>query len=66
MKLKCVCGGNLELRHEFDGCDWNSKHGKGSGFDYPISFVCQKCGSVFEIGRTKKFSDFDECKKKCY
>lgn len=65
-KLKCECGGKLELKHTFDGCDWNSEHGEGSKFDYPILFVCQQCGSVYEIGRTKKFSDFDESKEKCY
>lgn len=59
--LKCpVCGSELELEVSFDGCDWNSKEGEGSGFDNQIALCCPKmgCGRVFPIGRVKKESDF--------
>lgn len=65
-KLKCECGGKLELEKVFDGCDWNSEHGKGSGFDYEIELICQKCGTIYALGRTRRMSDFDECKEKAY
>jgi hypothetical protein len=59
--LKCpVCGSELELEVPFDGCDWNSREGEGSRFDYQIALCCPKmgCGRVFPIGRIKKESDF--------
>ena len=52
-KLKCPrCGGNLELSTSFDGCDWDSVKGEGSGFDYEIALVSD-CGRVYPIGRLK-------------
>lgn len=61
--LKCpVCGTELEFEFSFDGCDWDSKAGEGSGFDNQISLCCPKmgCGRVFPIVRVKKESDFSE------
>ena len=50
-KLKCAnCGENLELDVSFDGCDWDSVKGKGSGYDYEIQLYCE-CGRVYPIGR---------------
>ncbi|MFQ9544996.1 MAG: hypothetical protein ACLR02_08270 [Clostridium sp.] len=65
-KLKCECGGKLELEKVFDGCDWNSEHGEGSRFDYEIELICEKCGAIYALGRTRRMSDFDECKEKAY
>jgi GNAT superfamily N-acetyltransferase len=59
-KLKCAdCGGNLELQIGFDGCDWDSVKGDGSGFEHEIRLVCD-CGRYYPIGRVKKYSDFCE------
>lgn len=64
--LMCGCGGRLEFRRSFDGCDWESEEGEGSKNDYEIALVCKECGTVYAIGRTKKMYDLVECKDKCY
>lgn len=59
--LKCpICGTELELKVSFDGCDWESKEGEGSGFNHMVSLCCPMsgCGRVFPIGRIRKESDF--------
>lgn len=60
-KLKCVCCNSiLKLNISFDGCDWESKEGEGSGFDYEISLLCADCGRIYPIGRVKNSFDFCE------
>jgi len=59
--LKCTdCGHDLKLSVAYDGCDWNSEKGEGSGFDYEIYFTCVSCGSVYPIGRLQHGYDFCE------
>lgn len=60
-RLKCAsCGSDLELRVEFDGCDWETVAGENSGYKYPISLICQNnnCRNVYIIGRLKNEFDF--------
>ena len=54
--LKCVaCGSEkLELIVAYDGADWCSVHGEGSGFDYCIDLVCFECGRAYPVARAKK------------
>jgi len=60
-KLKCArCGSDLNLSVPFDGCDWDSVKGEGSGFDYNISLDCSACGRTYAIGRLKSRFDFCE------
>ena len=61
-KLKCTkCGADLELSVGFDGADWDSVKGEGSGFDYSIKLSCiGKCGRIYNIGRVKNAMDFCE------
>lgn len=57
-KLKCTrCGSVLRINIAFDGCDWNSEKGKGSGYDYEVGLACDKCGSFYPIVRTKNEHD---------
>jgi len=60
-KLKCTdCGGNLELHVAFDGCDWDSVKGAGSGFKFEIILSCVNCPRIYPIGRLKNEFDFSE------
>lgn len=60
-KLQCVnCNDPLSLSIAYDGCDWDSVAGEGSGFDCCIALYCTSCGRVYTIGRVKDFSDFSE------
>jgi len=53
-KLKCTdCGGDLKLTVGFDGCDWNSVKGEGSGFGFAIHLDCANCPRCYPIGRLK-------------
>lgn len=62
-KLQCPgCGYNLKLIIGYSGCDWDTTKGEGSGFNYPVSLKCNKCGRVYTIGHVKKEKDFAEMK----
>lgn len=55
-KLKCPhCGDELHLELGFDGCDWESEAGEGSGYNYQLYLACNRygCGNVFPIVRLK-------------
>ncbi|MCH5297404.1 MAG: hypothetical protein J1E85_07025 [Ruminococcus sp.] len=59
--FRCSCGSeNITCSIEYDGCDWKSEEGKGSGFDYEISLACKNCGRVYPIGRLKSEHDFSQ------
>ena len=60
-KLKCpACGGNLKLTIGYDGCDWDSVKGEGSGFGYEITLDCFDCPRLYAIGRLKNEFHFSE------
>lgn len=57
-KLKCPhCNHILTIDFVYDGCDWNSEAGEGSGYDYEVGLVCNHCGSYYPIVRTRKIND---------
>lgn len=54
LKLKCPnCNEILKLEFSYDGCDWNSVKGEGSGYYYSVDLVCPNCGRIYPIVRTK-------------
>ncbi len=53
-----ACGAELELHIGYDGCDWNSIAGEGSGFDYSVHLQCTCCPRTYPVGRVKKEKDF--------
>lgn len=57
-KLKCSeCGHILTIDFGYDGRDWDSVEGKGSGYGYEVGLVCKHCGSYYPIVRTKGIND---------
>lgn len=57
-KLKCPhCNEVLTISFGYDGCDWNSEEGEGSGYGHEVGFVCDKCGSYYPIVRTRGIND---------
>ena len=45
-KLKCPgCGHILTIDFGYDGCDWDSEAGEGSGYGYEVGLVC-KVGEI--------------------
>lgn len=57
-KLKCPhCNEVLTISFGYDGCDWNSEEGEGSGFGHEVGLVCNSCGSYYPIVRTKGIND---------
>lgn len=58
-----ACGAELEVQVWFDGCDWDSEAGEGSGFDYPIHLECTACPRIYPIGRLKREEDFSKEKE---
>lgn len=57
-KLKCPgCGHILTIDFGYDGCDWDSEDGEGSGYGYEVGLVCNHCGSYYPIVRTKGIND---------
>jgi len=63
IKLKCpTCNVNFKLLVEFSGCDWDTKKGEGSNYNYPISLNCSKCGAVYTLGHLKNECDFSVMK----
>lgn len=62
--LACpACGAELETNISYDGCDWNSQAGGGSGFDWEITLACTRCSRLFPVGRVKRLVDFSENKE---
>lgn len=62
-KLKCpVCGGELHLSLGYDGCDWDSAAGEGSGYGYSLSLICrtETCRRAYELGRLRDSLEFSE------
>ncbi|MFR1687967.1 MAG: hypothetical protein ACLSVX_12395 [Massilimicrobiota timonensis] len=58
LKLKCNgCGNVLEITFGYDGCDWHSEAGEGSGYGYEVGLVCNHCGNYYPIVRTKGIND---------
>jgi hypothetical protein len=60
-KLDCpLCRAPLKLAIGFTGCDWLTKAGEGSGYDYFVSLDCTNdaCGAVYNIGHLKREADF--------
>ena len=59
--IKCVACGSEDMRLHvgFDGADWNSAKGEGSGFDYCIDLVCEDCGRCYPVCRTN--NEFAVC-----
>lgn len=69
-KLKCpACDSDLELSVGFTGCDWDTKAGEGSGYDYPLSLDCtnNNCARVYPLVHLKNENCFSEVldKYKC-
>lgn len=59
--LVCAaCGAALELEVWYDGCDWHSKAGEGSGFNYSVTLSCTSCPRIYPVGRVKQLKDFCE------
>lgn len=57
-----VCGAELKVSISYDGCDWDSVAGEGSGYKWSINLDCTSCSRTFPIGRVKKENDFCENK----
>lgn len=56
--LKCpYCDTELELSIGYDGCDWNSAAGEGSGFGHIVSLECPNDGYIFPLLRVKESCD---------
>lgn len=53
--LKCsACGSYaIKLSVYYDGADWNSEKGEGSGFKYGIDLYCDDCGRAYPVCRLK-------------
>lgn len=64
-KLKCTdCKEPLSFFIGYDGCDYDSVAGEGSGFNCCIFLRCTNCGKVYTLGRVKDFSEFSESVEK--
>lgn len=59
--LKCVAckSENLKMHVYYDGADWNSEKGEGSGFDYEVTLVCEDCGRAYPVCRVN--NEFAVC-----
>ena len=65
-KLTCPsCGSELHLHMGFDGCDWESVAGEGSGYNWSLYLACpsEDCGRIYQLirmkGRPTEYSDPD-------
>ncbi len=57
--LRCpACGSELEVSISYNGCDWDSEAGEGSGFNYTIYLSCTHCARTYPIGHIKRENDF--------
>lgn len=63
--LVCAgCGNNdLDFHVMYTGADWNCEAGEGSGYDFEVSLVCDKCGRIYTIGHVKSESDISPVKQ---
>ena len=62
-KIKCPnCGSELYLQLGYDGCDWDTVAGDGSGYDFPLSLCCHnnQCACIFTLGRLRNEFAFSE------
>lgn len=57
------CGAELEVSVAYDGCDWDSVAGEGSGFCWCVSLDCTACSRTFPVGRVKRSHHFSENKE---
>jgi hypothetical protein len=67
--LNCpACTQPLELCISYDGADWNTEAGKGTGYEYPMSLACSnsECGNVYILGRLKSLNAFSKSVNKNY
>lgn len=55
--IKCAkCGSyNITMDVGYDGADYLSEAGEGSGFTCEVSLVCEDCGRVYPVCRVKNF-----------
>lgn len=64
-KLTCPsCNSILRLEIAYDGCDWDTEAGEGSGYKFPISLTCTdpRCASIYTLGRLKDYCCFSKVK----
>lgn len=48
------CGSyHLRATVSYDGCDWRSKAGDGSGFEFLVALECEDCGRIYPVIRLK-------------
>lgn len=48
------CGSySIVSRVVFDGADWCSEAGEGSGFGWLVELVCVNCGRIYPVVRLK-------------
>ena len=60
--LKCEgCGSyNLKLNVSYDGLDEKSAAGEGSGFRCMVNLICEDCGRVYTVCRTRDYTDVSD------
>ncbi len=53
--IRCAgCGGyNIKMSVYFDGADWDSEAGEGSGYKYGVDLCCDDCGRSYPVCRLK-------------
>lgn len=59
--LKCPhCNSALKLEIAYSGADWDTKAGKGSGYGWEVSLLCEnsKCSRLYTIGHVRNINDF--------
>lgn len=56
--IKCEgCGSyNITMNVGYDGADWLSEAGEGSGFKCEVALVCEDCGRGYPVCRVKNFN----------
>lgn len=56
--IKCEgCGSyNITMHVGYDGADYLSEAGDGSGFKWEVKLVCEDCGRIYPVCRVKNFN----------
>lgn len=56
--IKCEgCGSyNITMHVGYDGADYLSEAGDGSGFKCEVKLVCEDCGRIYPVCRVKDFN----------